>query len=234
MNQNPFQALVTLVELDHAIELLINEKKSAEKIVVQAQKHLTALEEEKHILHNRSKEKKIQARSIEQEIGRIDQEIQKKQQLVDTSRSAKEVTLLRDEIVFIEKESARLTEQMFPLWEEIESGDKFLQALGVQLQEAQKVYNTTLEEQKHVQERVDEKITILHDKRTAVEPLVNPEMLHEYTRMRKTVANPIVFVDGNSCPVCFYLLSSNEQTIIRRQARVICQNCYRFLYKRLI
>ena len=234
MNQNPFQALVSLVELDHAIELLMNEKKSAEKIVVQAQKQLTVLEEEKQTLHNRSKEKKIQARSTEQEIGRIDQEIQKKQQLVDTSRSAKEVTLLRDEIIFIEKERAQLEEQMFPLWEEIETGENFLQALQVQLQEAQQVYNATREEQTHVQARVDKQIAILHDKRTAVEPFVNPEVLHEYERMRKTVANPIVFVDGISCPVCFYLLSSNEQSIIRKQARVICQNCYRFLYKRLI
>lgn len=56
------------------------------------------------------------------------------------------------------------------------------------------------------------------------------EWLEKYAIMRESVSNPVVPVINDSCSACFYSLTAQDLSRVRRNGILQCKQCYRFLY----
>ena len=56
------------------------------------------------------------------------------------------------------------------------------------------------------------------------------QWISDYTRMRRSVVNPVVPIENGSCSACFESLAAHEISQVARKQLAPCGGCFRFLF----
>jgi predicted nucleic acid-binding Zn-ribbon protein len=158
-----------------------------------------------------------------------DAEKHKKEQLEQISNQ-KEYAALKTEIERIKNRRNALEVELLDAWNKLEN--------------AQKEYDT---QQELVNKKIDEFTAQLNEKnnqlnnarseynqqkqqRAAKEQGIPQEWLDKYELMREQVTDPVVPVLHGSCSTCFYAVTAQDLSQLKRHKLLQCKDCHRFLY----
>lgn len=230
MVDNPFTAFIDLVvydasiralkknreQADQSIQSLDLEYKNIEQERIKAKEHVLALHREVDML--------------ERELREFDEVLPVKRQRLALANTPKEYFSLQQEIEAHENIKRERDNELLALW------DSFEQERQQYGESEKKIIARKLELEKMVKElrqrlvMLDREIALKAQKRIEKEELVPAEWIERYQAMLKRTENPVVPVESDSCSACFYPISSNDLTALKRHKLLDCKGCYRILY----
>lgn len=230
MTEQPFQALLELVQFDQAINHLNSQiaecKQDISNLFDQFQQAENTLDESKRKVREYKKlvdEQELIMKELNT------QERDKKNRL-GNAENYKEMTALQAEIVTLQENEAHTEAQLLDLWNKLDAAQKELEAAErafiARKDEIETLTSKRNQEIAALQSELDAKLT----ERKPLEVKVPDEWREKYTIMKARVTDPIVAVKNNSCSACYYSLTSQETVRLRHRALLQCQGCFRLLY----
>lgn len=229
-NNNPFFKFIDYVNLDGQ---LTSTRKAFENNTLTLDR-LQLEHDERKIIFERLRtqvhdlRKQIDEKELELKILR-DRERTKRDHLESVS-SPKEYTSLNNELANLERTKREHEDAIIELWQQREQTEAAL----AEQQKLYEQYTNDVEQQKiklaseHEQLKVQRDSLIHHLEETAKQ--VYPPLLEQYISMKGTVPNPAVPVIDGACSACFYVITANDLTAIKRHKLVQCKECYRILF----
>ena len=230
MSGKPLQRFVSLVEFDREVlaledSLVIIEKEVAryKDAIVAAR---TAIKEAKQRIVNATK----QVDMSELELTTIDDALKIKKQRFDKAENMTEYRALKTEIDLLMEQQQQREDDVATSWTDLENAQRDAESLEdsllKEIEENEVQVHVQEEALKDLQERIVEK-TLL---RAELEKHVPEEWRTRYTMMSKRVADPVVPTIDGACSACFYRLTNQDVTRLRRGALLTCNSCYRLLF----
>ncbi|RLA91757.1 MAG: hypothetical protein DRG69_09780 [Deltaproteobacteria bacterium] len=137
---------------------------------------------------------------------------------------------LEREIEATLKRRAELEEEILELMISIDSFSEELKEEEERYRRAEEKYRRNAEELKKAAEKLKSKMQTWIDKRNALIPKIDPDILRRYEEWRRKGDFMLSVVDGNVCGRCFLALPPQTVAELRKGERLItCNSCGRVL-----
>ena len=137
---------------------------------------------------------------------------------------------LEREIEATLKRRAELEEEILELMISIDSFSEELKEEEERYRRAEEKYRRNAEELKKAAEKLRSKMQTWIDKRNALIPKIDPDILRRYEEWRRKGDFMLSVVDGNVCGRCFLALPPQTVAELRKGERLItCNSCGRVL-----
>jgi predicted nucleic acid-binding Zn-ribbon protein len=229
-SQNPFKQFLSLVAFDNALHEL-------QETVKQFQEKKQALLEKKEELAHMVEQLKHQEHDVRKEVDmhelhmkELDQKEQHKKHLLDDINTPKEYTIVKREIEAIKREQHEHEQTLMNVWHTLESVHKSFETKKHELDATLAQFDTEIAaldaQEQQVQAQYDQKMT----ERASHVTGIPEEWLEKYRAMQSRVTDPVVPVENGSCSACYYDITEQRLSQLRRHALLQCEGCYRFLY----
>ncbi len=227
---NPFFAFIRLVELDHHLAKLADQRRRLEaqqtELTVKRQQLVSNVAHAQENVHSLQKElarQELELRTVQTK----QEQVRKKLEIVG---STKEWTALDHELQGLVTQQQAIESVIFGLWQQIEVAERSLQ----EEQRSSKEADQLLIEQ---QEALRPDINALEaehaqyvQKRAAAVLHAPEEYMKKYELMRAQLENPVVPVVDDCCSSCASLITKVDLAQLKRHLLVPCRSCYRLLY----
>lgn len=230
MIEQPFQALLDLVHFDQDVNQ-INSHIDAHKqelwnLSIQLQEVENAFNEAKAKVHDAKKLVDEQELAIK-EINTAERE---KKIALQAASNYKEMTALQSEMQTLQQNEQHIEQQLLDSWNKLEGVQKeFAKGQEEFTKHKEEIEAKTTKLNQDIAQLQSELSTKLME-RAPLEAKVPDEWREKYSIMKARVPNPVVPVKNNACSACYYQVTSQEATRLRRRALLQCQGCFRLLY----
>lgn len=230
VNNNPFQALIDLVDFDQKSVALLKNMEKIEKEINDSKNDKQDLESEiqKAKLDLKALQKKVDEGELEME--ELDQMEKEKNARLDQSKNQKEYMSLQKEIETIHTQQHDLEEPLLASWNKLETAKQEFKVKESEYSKKEDEIKKSIEDKEKKLAEVKAELDQHHKHRDEKEKLVKPEWLEKYTVMRERVPNPVVPVENGNCSACFYNVTHQHMIELAKNKIVQCRGCYRFLY----
>lgn len=225
--------LLDLQGLDTQIDRLLDRRAGLPELEAyrQAHRELSSLEGRIAAASERRREVDLASdkSSGEMEIEELKAE-REEQRLYAGGLSARDATHLRDEVAMLRRRISEREDQILALMEEREQLDATIAGLEAE-RDAVAAEKGRIEEVVSASwKEIDAEVARLEERKTAVVPLVDPDLLEMYERLRPAHEGVAAarLVDG-VCGACHLALSAAEQAQARKQLPARCIHCNRIL-----
>ena len=229
MNQNPFEAFVSLIDLDRTHQEIHKKLLDATKNFEQHLKHLEEVEANQASKELLLKKKRLELTALQVQMLEYEKKLKIKQETCGDSRSHKAAQL---EITYLEKEIKHLEESIFLFFEQIETLEKQIaehkKTMLLMQQDIEKEHGQYTQTKETLAQQLED----IASKRIEISKHIEPILLKEYDVMRQKIQYPAAEIIDNSCSGCFALLNTHDLIRAKNRARLSCKNCYRMLYMR--
>lgn len=230
MNENPYQAFISLVNLDQEIRSLDLQTRKIEREI-----HELATQREEgashvKLAHHDMLEARKRVDEFELEMKELDIQLAAKKKQYDAITNQKEYFSIKNELDSIKKKQHELEGELLETWRILEARTKEYE-IKKEIQEKKDSELVVLENAQKVElAAIVEKRREKEMQRPELETRVPAEWLEKYVTMRLAVANPVVPVDRGCCSACYNTLPEQVLNDLRRRKLMQCKFCYRLLY----
>lgn len=223
--------LKKLVSIDTSIRSLMKQIETTTKVIDDTDKALKGAEKQIELLHQEKNDakKKVSVQEIESQFLQ-DQEVAIREHL-NAIKSTKEYELKNKELINVSKKRLLLDDVIIKVWHDLDIAETKLKTT---LPEYITKKDTLTEEKIELGQTLNsltEQLGNFEKERVEASKVVPENWLAKYTRMRLLVDDPIVPVSSTHCSACFYGIPRQEISNLKRDALIICRNCYRFLHQ---
>jgi len=230
MSEFPFQRFIKLVAFDQGMRAFEHQHAT-----IVSEMHLQEADLEKLTgeLDVAKRHKDAMQREVdrqEQEMATLQAKQQEKERLLDKTTNARESQSIYHEIALLKQEQFDFEENLLQAWNKLESSIRDFDALKGDLEQRIAAIKGKIAHNQEQQKAINQALEEQQEKRTGYEEGIPEEWLEKYSLMRRSVANPVVPVVGNSCSACFYQIVAQDLVRLRHNALLQCKDCYRFLY----
>lgn len=205
--------------------------------IEQLSRHLNEYKKKLYELENTRKDAEQRVADIQKKIHLVEldlkslesREIEIKQRLLHTG-NAKEYESLMKEIESGQKKKVELEEAILVLWDERDTARNTVQTI---IEETKQQMAEIEDEIAQCSEMVEQKKSELVEQSKECMhfmTFVDEELLAVYNSMLKTVANPAVPIENESCSGCFYTVPRSDLMLVAKDKIIRCTDCYRLLY----
>jgi predicted nucleic acid-binding Zn-ribbon protein len=230
MTDNPFLVFVDFVESDRLYAAAVQKNARYMQEMMAIQNNIAAKEEQINQLRTRvhAIKKEVDAQDLEVRALRSQEhEKQIKLALVTVPR---EYLSLQQELKLLGQKIDTYENNLMQKWQDFEDLNQQLAQHKEQFEQERQKLSVVLREKEQILAVLDREIEQLAQERELKEQQLLPEWRETYHVMKERVPNPAVPVVAGACSACFYPLSPNDLTAIRRHKIVQCKDCYRLLY----
>ena len=230
MNNNPFRALIDLVDFDQKSVVLLKNIDEIEKEINECKNDKQDLESEiqKAKLDFKELQKKVDTGELEMK--ELDQMEKEKKERLDQSKNQKEYIALQKEIETIQTQQHDLEEPLLANWNKLEAANQEFKVRESDYSKKDQEIKKSIEDKEKKWAEVKAELDEHHKHRQEKEKLVKPEWLEKYAVMRERVPNPVVPVENGNCSACFYNITHQHMIELGKNKIIQCRGCYRFLY----
>lgn len=236
MEQKPIKEqiglLINLQAIDGQIYAMSKEKASMPG-------HLKSIDEALELKKTSIKQaeenlKNIQLKQKEKEVilQQKEEQIKKLQGQLYTLKTNKEYSTMLAEIAGIKADNSLIEEDIIKFMDEIDLAKKKIS----EEKEIFKIEEVKAQKEKEVislkAEEIEAKLTELNEKRSAITPNIEKQILSRYDKILKNKAGlAIVYIKDNSCGGCHMNLPPQVISDVKlREDVVVCGSCLRMLY----
>lgn len=230
MSEFPFQKFIKLVAFDQGLRAL--EQQHA-NLVSEMNIHEADVEKLSGELEVAQRHKDAMQREVdrqEKQMEALQDKQKEKERVLDRTTNARESQSVYHEIAIIKQEQFDFEDGLLQAWNKLESSLRDYEALKKDLEERIHALQEKITHSKQQQEVINKALEVQQEKRVEQEQGIPLEWLEKYALMRRSVANPVVPVVGNSCGGCFYQIIAQDLVRLRHNALLQCKDCYRFIY----
>jgi predicted nucleic acid-binding Zn-ribbon protein len=227
------QDLLDLQGLDSDIDRLLDQRANLPELAAYKQAHadLTALEAQIEELSARRREVDLASDKSSGEMELEEKKAEREEQrLYAGGLSARDATHLRDEVEMLRRRISEREDEILALMEERDQLDGRISELGSE-RDAIAAEKGRIEEVVTASwKEIDSQIARLEDRKAAVVPLIDEDLLALYEQVRPAHDGVAVapLVEG-VCGACHLALSAAEQSQARKQRPARCIHCNRIL-----
>ncbi len=230
MSEFPFQRFLDLVHLDQQINKLVHEQKQLQQESLTYKERIDQLKTDLETVKKRLSTAKKEVDAKELEMEELGQKQKNKEQQLDRVSNQREYQSLTHEIEKLKQAQHAFEEQLLQVWHVLETTTREYtiksEETAQQIMQAEKAMEELASKAQALTESIDQARAQRPDKEKGL-PV---EWLEKYALMRESVSNPVVPVINDSCSACFYSLSAQDLSRVRRNGILQCKQCYRFLY----
>ncbi len=230
MSEFPFQRFLDLVHLDQQINKLVYEQKQLQQESLTYKERIDQLKTDLETVKKRLSTAKKEVDAKELEMEELGQKQKNKEQQLDRVSNQREYQSLTHEIEKLKQAQHAFEEQLLQVWHVLEATTREYtiksEETAQQIMQAEKAMEELASKAQALTESIDQARAQRPDKEKGL-PV---EWLEKYALMRESVSNPVVPVINDSCSACFYSLSAQDLSRVRRNGILQCKQCYRFLY----
>lgn len=230
MTEQPFQALLELVRFDQEINQITTQIDACKQDILTLETTLKTAHNSFALVQQKVQDAKKLVDERELILKEVGDAARAKKNILQAAASYKEMMALQAEIQVLQEEEAQSEQKLLDFWNKLDTATK-------EFNGAQQEYNKHKDEFDQASAQENQEISTLRAQvdalmvqRPPLEVKVPEEWREKYTIMKARVTNPIVPVKNNSCTACFYTVTSQEITRLRRRALLQCQGCFRLLY----
>lgn len=230
LNETPLVRLIALITFDRNYEKISIRIASLEKEIAllhsQEQELANTLTTAQQLMLSIKKEIDTYDLSVKE----LDEQIQKKKELLAAAMSPREHRAIMAEIDALNTRQLQREEQLLTAWNTLDTRKRLYEKLAQTNEQHIRDIKTAITEKEN--EISAEKVLLTEGakQRATYQQGLPAQWLEKYAAMRCRVPNPIVPIEQGSCSACFHSVSEQELVQLRRQALLQCKGCYRFLY----
>ncbi|MGB8468366.1 MAG: hypothetical protein WCE21_05160 [Candidatus Babeliales bacterium] len=227
---SPIKKLMELVSFDQQTVTLSRD-------VAHQQKQVTEYTQEKQRLTDavdRTHESLKQARRMvddkELEMASLDTQLKEIKRKTEALKHARDYEPLAKEGERIKEKQTRIEEELIEAWKTLEhldtqykniKKDTTLKCDQLEVTIADTIKKITQMQQEHAHRLTQ---------RNGLMTGIDPELLKKYDMLYQQVSNPVVPVANGSCSACFYAMTNQDITNLRKRRLLQCKECFRLLY----
>jgi predicted nucleic acid-binding Zn-ribbon protein len=230
MSQNQYTAFLSLAQIDTSIR---DYEKQYESCISSAEKitsYISDLEQTKEKAQQKLDDLVRVKLREEQKLDDLSFKLEKLLDQKHYVRTQKELMLIEKEIASLIEEQEKQDEELLQIWNTHDAFQSEYQKLLVDFDEHMNTFTQEYEEYHACAQHVRNNIEELREKRESMIPYIDQELLQSYNQMQKSVDNPVVPVDKNTCTGCHCLISSQDILHLESHKLLTCNECFRFLY----
>ncbi|MBL4588233.1 hypothetical protein JKY79_02720 [Candidatus Babeliales bacterium] len=231
MNNLLIPQLKKLVSIDTSIRALMQQMEKRANEIEETKKALVGASDQIDNLHQAKEaaKKTVNIEELESQSLR-DQEISIRESL-NNIKSTKEYELKNKELILVSDKRLLLDDVIIKVWHDLEGTEKKLaQDLPGYIEKHKTLVAEKIEREQSLSS-LTEQLDELEKERIEASKVVPEKWLTKYTRMRLLVDDPIIPLSSTHCSACFYSIPRQEISNLKRDALIICRNCYRFIYR---
>jgi len=230
MAQPIWQALISLVNLDHQALAIAKDIKNISTQISEKERELTNLSSTLKTHQEELKELRKKVGLVELRSKELDALEKKKRAQLDEIADQREYRSLQKELEVLGMERQDLDDQLINAYHQVELTEQKISDEKTLLAEKEQSINKIIEELQQQTNDLEKKKEELRSELQAKIAALPAEWVERYNRMKGRVSDPIVPLHNNSCSACFYIVVPQDIAKIKRGNLVSCRNCYRFLY----
>lgn len=230
MNEFPLSLFIQLVKFDQSINQLEDQINTLVHQRERDHKEIIALQAKAHDIKRAQQEARHAIDAQEFEMKALDESIEKKRRILETTTNAKEVQSLYQELENLKQKQFHAEDTLLQAWQKYENSVKTLtheksttEAQLMTLQETIEKSEQTIAQQKQA-------LATLEQERIDKQHGIPGEWLERYEVMRKRTSNPVVPIQNGCCSACFYRMPDQDLLRLKARAMLQCKDCFRFLY----
>lgn len=230
MSINPYQAFISLVNLDQEIRSLDIQARKVERemheLRVTREESAAHLQLARNDMHDARKN----VDEFELEMKELDDQLSAKKKQYEAITSQKEYFSIKAEMDAIKKKQHGLEGTLLESWRILEMRTKEYEIKKELYEQKDAELSRLINADELSVAQVREQITTKEAQRPAFEVVVPAEWLEKYGIMRMAVSDPVVSVDRGCCGACYNTLPEQVLNDLRRRKLMQCKFCYRLLY----
>lgn len=230
MAELPLQRFIDLVALDQTINTLERQIAQFEVEIAKTKEELSFHTISLERSHQTVKDAKKNVDKLELELKDYDAQEKEKKQRLESAASSVEYAAISKEIDHLKNLQNDIEEQVVEAWRVYEAVQKEYEERKVQIQDHEHVLNVKMQDLAQKQHEAQQQLSEIGAQRPLKIKDLPDEWLEKYDIMKKQVSNPVVAVQQDSCSACFYKISQQDLTLLRKRKMLQCKDCYRFLY----
>jgi len=230
MSETPFHTFIelikvdqTIVDLQHLIDKLHQEIKALKN---QEQEFAAVVLKAKNEMHDAKKEVDKQ----ELELKSLDQREKQKKEQLENLTDHKQYQALKNEIDGLKNKQHQLEEVLVSAWNQLESTQKEFEFAQAEYPTKADDINGSIKQKESEISTLQTQLDEQNNQRPSKEKTVPAEWLEKYAMMRSRVTDPVVPVLHGNCSACFYKITEQDLSMLRKRALLQCKSCYRLLY----
>lgn len=228
--KNPFLTALLLVKLDQIVQQL---EKSVRSLTAEIERNDATCASERA----RVSDAQTTVHTFRKQIAQCELEdktlLERERTLrkkLDNAASAKEYQALTKELEELQTTKKTNDEQVFGMWNELETAQQQLKQAEAQAQQVCSIAEQKKQELHAQQTQIQAQLEQEQGKRDQYCAAVDPEWLQKYETMRASVPNPVVPVITGTCSACSFDIVHADLMQLERHVFVPCRGCYRLLY----
>jgi len=145
----------------------------------------------------------------------------------------KEMEFLREQVQILRQKLDQLSEEALRLMEAVEEDAKKLSEEEGQYRERRSSLEREIQQVSQRREELKRERETLEGKREEILAQLPSSLRQHYEKLRTTVPNPVVYVNGQTCGGCHLRLSEATLLALQEGREVVtCEHCWRFLVLR--
>ena len=231
MNLNPllsrFMDLVTydktVHETEDQIDVLVESIFALEEEQIQ---NKISLEKERDRV--RSLKKEVDASELDMKI--LDQKVTLAKVKFSTASNAREYEMLKKEVESASQTQHEFEDTLLTAWAHFEAAQKGLHQKEAVIQERMADIEKKLVDDNQKKDELQVLLDVKKTERLTKEEGLPEQWVKDYSRMRKSVPNPVVPLENGACSACFESLTVNQVSAVMRKQLSPCHGCFRFLF----
>ena len=230
MENHPFLRFINLVNFDHKIQSLENEKIAVNNEIIAAKKQVDDFLRDTEDTRKRIFQLKKRVDEQELEMKVLDQKEKDKKKHLEHLADYKDYQAIKSEMENIQRLQVDQEKNVLDAWHQLESSQQSLDKKTITNAQQLESFDHQVKSLEQKDADLKDQIAALIDQRETMQEDVPAEWLEKYTMMRSRVSDPVVEIFHQSCGVCSQMITAQEMVQARRGALLQCQKCYRLLY----